>query len=58
MVGKQVQITKGVLKGQRGVVVKINGDDAIIELLTKCKKVSIPKENIIQLDTEGDDEYG
>lgn len=55
LVNKQVTITKGVFKGQRGIVVKINGDEAIIELSTKQKKVAIPKEFIHQLHHDDDD---
>ena len=35
LVNKQVTITKGLFKGQRGIVVKMNGDEAIIELSTR-----------------------
>ena len=50
MTHKQVLILKGPFKGQRGNVSKVNGDEAIIELSTRTKKVSILKNDIQLID--------
>jgi len=46
LVGKLVVIQKGYFKGQRGRVLNINGLEAIIELITCQKKISVPKDII------------
>lgn len=51
---KSVLIIKGSFKGQRGIVTKVNGDDALVELSTRTKKISIPKVDVVVI--EGDDQ--
>lgn len=46
LIGKCVQVIKGYFKGQRGRVTQINGEEAILELSTQSKKISIPKTDI------------
>jgi transcription elongation factor SPT5 len=46
LIGKQVQIVKGMFKGQKGRVTQVNGEEAIVELSTRPKKVAIPKEDL------------
>jgi transcription elongation factor len=41
-------------KGQRGRVTKVNGEEAIIELSTRHKKISILKTDIKVIDPEGE----
>lgn len=43
MINKKVTIIKGPFKGQRGIVTQVNGDEAIVELSTRAKKVAISK---------------
>lgn len=48
---------KGYFKGQRGRVTQINGEEAILELSTRPKKISLPKVDIQELDNEESASY-
>ena len=46
LIDKIVLCIKGAFKGQRGRVTQINGDEAIVELFSKPKKISIEKSHL------------
>lgn len=54
---RRVQIVKGAFKGYRGIVSGVHGDEAIVELASKAKKVSVPKSIVEEIEADGSTTY-
>lgn len=49
LVNKLVMVIKGEFKGQKGRVTQVNGEEAILELSTRAKKVSMPRADVREI---------
>ena len=54
---RRVQIVKGTFKGYRGIVSGVHGEEAIVELASKAKKVSVPKSIVEEIEADGSTTY-
>lgn len=52
LLNRHVNIVRGTFKGYRGIVSGVHGEEAIVELSSKAKKVTVPKNAISEIDVD------